>query len=735
MPSRISAWCSWVSNTLGLTPAWFKLRLPLIILAWVALAVYFGERVGEGRPSEMGGVEVLYEKSIEQANNGDYFQIAPGMSFTSIPCPYPAGFYLSSVGTQVLRVFRPGFRADITVLKWMEYLYFAGAIFVFGLPAVRLPLFLGALCALGHGFEHEFLYVDTYARWGPSLAVVVLLVFLFSAFLPRPNRWGYHIPLALASGWLVGWLKLWRHDSGSIAILVVAAVGAMLALDLLITWLSGRGSRPAPQPAEHEPVEALVAEVCAKSDRQGRLRPDPVRYKLETLALLFVFLVGMSLPFWVVQAHLALHESVSGVAHSIDGGTNNFAFYHSLYAGLGSVPNRFDIVWNDEVAALHANQERAGLVYCSPEYMQVLKFLTIETLREEPALLLRNLRFKAQAFVGVIEHPVFAFASLASLVIFLLFYSSWRRVSGMSWAPIVLVLCLVASSASFMAVVPARAYGLAFLLTLALGPLLLFHCAGEIWTRLRSLWRTLRTRYRPIQPTLGDTPLAEIRSSALEPAGIQIHSLTLAVLLTIGGGGAVGVALMVSSARAAADSFAGELTKESGQQLWARWAHDQHRFRAAFHRLPQEPRQRLSRYVTSRFGEASGGGRLERTADGPLELLSVTLVERWAVVLVQAREDRAELGHIHLRVAGQENLDALYARTQLPSRVDWSCTKGDVFFFVFPLRSVPESGVIEALHVYYDRAPWHLAQAGDAVLMGRAVDLGQVPESRADFAE
>lgn len=66
-------------------------------------------------------------------------------------------------------------------------------------------------------------------------------------------------------------------------------------------------------------------------------------------------------------------------------------FWHSIYVGLGYVPNHQGLSWNDSVALNAARQVAPNVVQYSSQYEAVIENLTIRLVERDPGLLLRNL--------------------------------------------------------------------------------------------------------------------------------------------------------------------------------------------------------------------------------------------------------------------------------------------------------------------------------------------------------
>jgi hypothetical protein len=78
--------------------------------------------------------------------------------------------------------------------------------------------------------------------------------------------------------------------------------------------------------------------------------------------------------------------------------THNFS--HTLYIGLGAVPNRFGISYDDDVARTSVERVAPDVVYCSPEYYRVLWKLYWNTLTRAPLEVMRIYFVKARLILA-----------------------------------------------------------------------------------------------------------------------------------------------------------------------------------------------------------------------------------------------------------------------------------------------------------------------------------------------
>jgi hypothetical protein len=94
-------------------------------------------------------------------------------------------------------------------------------------------------------------------------------------------------------------------------------------------------------------------------------------------------------------------------------------FWHNAYIGLGYLPNRFGITWDDSVSADAVQRVRPGTPFLSAAYERTLRHLYFRIARQNPGLVLRNLGLKFRAIsVDVARHfwPVFLVLPAALLL-------------------------------------------------------------------------------------------------------------------------------------------------------------------------------------------------------------------------------------------------------------------------------------------------------------------------------
>ncbi len=96
--------------------------------------------------------------------------------------------------------------------------------------------------------------------------------------------------------------------------------------------------------------------------------------------------------------------------------------WHSVYIGLGYLPNSYGIQYNDSVAAQKVTSVDPKIVYCSSEYDEVLKQATLEIVRKDPFFILKTVVMKTLALL-------FYLVSFSNFGLLCFFYvrPSWRE--------------------------------------------------------------------------------------------------------------------------------------------------------------------------------------------------------------------------------------------------------------------------------------------------------------------
>ena len=162
-------------------------------------------------------------------------------------------------------------------------------------------------------------------------------------------------------------------------------------------------------------------------------RPRPARL-LPHLALMVVLATGALLaPKWATMARDAAYPMAPAERLQTHG------LSHTLYLGLGFVENKWGIRYQDEYGADLA--ERAGIIYCSPEYFRMMWKLYLARIVEDPVEVARIYWEKALQLLTVPTMqpgPPFGIVLAIGLVHLLAatWFGLWRRVGFPQGLPI-----------------------------------------------------------------------------------------------------------------------------------------------------------------------------------------------------------------------------------------------------------------------------------------------------------
>jgi hypothetical protein len=224
------------------------------------------------------------------------------------------------------------------------------------------------------------------------MALVVLVYPLLFATLFRSTAVGLLAPLPVLFGfdflqntdiyWIVGWASLLGLP------LVLLAAGRdrwdRQATGLLLAAMAVGGF--ATSIRSHAGLPLLVAAAIVVLLRGRRWR-----YRALTIGVLAgTYLVFSSLPMLAAREY---RDHSTGVDLS-SGALTAHPFWHPMYLGLGYLPNRYGIEWNDTVALDAVTRERPGTAYLSREYEHTLRGLYLDILREDPGFVAKTYGFK-----------------------------------------------------------------------------------------------------------------------------------------------------------------------------------------------------------------------------------------------------------------------------------------------------------------------------------------------------
>lgn len=113
-------------------------------------------------------------------------------------------------------------------------------------------------------------------------------------------------------------------------------------------------------------------------------------------ALVAVLLAGAMVPHLFFRSVVAERDAyIARAAPAYRPPAVGNPMWHSLYIGLGYVPNRHGIEYRDEVAIARVRAVAPHAAYLSPEYTRVLRDEVLRLAREEPGFVLRACAAKA----------------------------------------------------------------------------------------------------------------------------------------------------------------------------------------------------------------------------------------------------------------------------------------------------------------------------------------------------
>ena len=198
----------------------------------------------------------------------------------------------------------------------------------------------------------------------------------------------------------------------------------------------------------------LAVSLCAGGRWWRRETRRWVRPAVAVLLVLSYLSIG-TLTLAGVRAYRnhVIHQPNFGSAYP-----NEHPFWHNAYIGLGYLPNRYGIAWNDAVAADAVQRERPGTLFVSHQYEATLRHLYLRLFHHDPGFVLRNFWIKLRSIVtDVLGRYLWAFV----LFPIALFFGRDRR--AMIWFLALSVPALLAGALSPVLTIPLQQYELAWL--------------------------------------------------------------------------------------------------------------------------------------------------------------------------------------------------------------------------------------------------------------------------------
>jgi len=355
-------------------------------------------RVGPARWALLGGVmrvaalvafaQAIYVMGYRPAIRSSSYTYAPTLLQETIRAAndgYPFAAYSRRDSTRIVRLdqyasgyYDPGLPALISITSLAGRAAFGlhfkvdeRTIFriVFGLslaaalllicPALPLPVSLGALASLAASI---LIRVDgqdafSWARWWDAYSTILVAMLIAGLLTARRSRWRtlYFAGLTI----LAGCSRLLREE---VVVTTYAALVGLVAT-LLALWLAARWWVRSPS----------AADAIWRPLRQCVL--------VSTL-----FCLGLAAAPYVLRAAIAAAWRIPFAETT----TAVHGSGHSLYIGLGYVPNAYAISWRDNVAMSHSHLIDPTVRVEDPRYQDVLQGEAIRIMLESPWLVRAN---------------------------------------------------------------------------------------------------------------------------------------------------------------------------------------------------------------------------------------------------------------------------------------------------------------------------------------------------------
>jgi hypothetical protein len=202
--------------------------------------------------------------------------------------------------------------------------------------------------------------------------------------------------------------------------------------------------------------------------------------------------------------------------------------WHTLYIGLGYLPNGYGIRYKDEVAAARVQHDAPGTPYLSSRYVSVIRRAYFDTVRAHPLDVLWQ--YTAKALVTAADTFPYVLFSLLTIPAMLLLGPDLR--STRRWMLLTACVAILSSTPTLVAI-PAQSYEQGLYGTLGVVAIL-----GLCWTLARL--EAAIVRQRGLRPAL--TGLSAIWSTAQATGppirrSVRISGLAFAVFLALVVGG------------------------------------------------------------------------------------------------------------------------------------------------------------------------------------------------------
>ena len=171
----------------------------------------------------------------------------------------------------------------------------------------------------------------------------------------------------------------------------------------------------------------------------------------KALVLLLVVVLSCAPSLWLAHRLIANRNTVLAKFGEGPTGVNSHPIWHSIYLGLGFVPNSEVSAFRDELAADRVRSIDPTAAYTSAKYEAILRNEVLRIAKQNPIVLIENLAVKS---------------GLVSILVFILLYPSRKKVFSQKsdlWMDLAFSLAIVLSASGAVLVAPLTPYLLTFL--------------------------------------------------------------------------------------------------------------------------------------------------------------------------------------------------------------------------------------------------------------------------------
>jgi hypothetical protein len=365
------------------------------------------------------------QASIEVLNRG-----GPPLLGSDVP-------YHSGIGVNHLRPI--GITDDQGIYVWLPLLgHWTGE----SDPAVLMKwLYVGCFTLLV--LVYPLIFYELFGSIAVAVAAPLLVLWKFDYAKGMDIYWILLWSMLLGLPLVFAALRLWeRRRRVAIGLLVAATLVASFSTSIRI----------------HSGLPILVAGLAVALGAGGRWwRHETRRWVRPAVAIVLVlsYLSIGTLTLAGVRAYRnhVIHQPNFGSAYP-----NEHPFWHNAYIGLGYLPNRYGIAWNDSVAVDAVQREHPGTVFVSHQYETTLRHLYLRLFHHDPGFVIRNFWLKLRSIVtDALGRYLWAFILFPIALLF------GRDRRAMTWFLALSVPALLAGALSPVLTIPERQYELAWL--------------------------------------------------------------------------------------------------------------------------------------------------------------------------------------------------------------------------------------------------------------------------------